>query len=627
VRRVCRLVLAGAALAALAVPAAAVAQSGAPRLTEEPTSGFPDKVYLLQLPQSRPLSGLQVDVSENGGSVVGLGIEEPGGKTSAAVLLIDASDSMRGAAISGAMAATRQFLAERKPNLPVAIVTFGPSTTVLSEFTTEREELAAAVASNPPLNEGTHIYDALLRVAELVEDEGVGRTNIVLLSDGTDVGSTASREEALAALDRVNGRVISVGLRSEQYNPEALRSLAGATGGSYAEAANPEALSAIFQRISERLSSEYVVTYRSLLPPRVEANVQVNVNGFAAPARASYTTPALNLSPRGTFDREWVDDVITSPWLMVFVIGSVLLLVAFAILSVIEYRRRSLRRRMRQYVSVPSEEESLLRRAEVTAFLAETAQKRVSRLRSWQAFESDVEIAGFKMSALAIAGWTIVGGILAGLVAAIYFQHFAGFLVAFAAPFVTRFVVSYKLRKARDTFQEQLADNLDVLAGAMRTGHAVMGALAVMVDSADEPSKREFRRVLQDENLGVPLEDALMVMARRMESYDAEQVAMVMRLQREAGGNTAEVLDRVAETIRGRMELRRLVNVLTAQAKISRWILTALPVFVLVMLMMSGGDYLDPMFDSTFGIIALIFGAILVLIGSFWIKKIATLDV
>ncbi len=179
----------------------------------------------------------------------------------------------------------------------------------------------------------------------------------------------------------------------------------------------------------------------------------------------------------------------------------------------------------------------------------------------------------------------------------------------------------------RRAFEEQLADNLDVLAGAMRTGHSTMGALSVMVDSSIEPSKTEFRRVLQDEQLGVPIDDALMVMARRMQSYDAEQLALVMRLQREAGGNTAEVLDRVAEVIRGRMELRRLVDVLTAQAKISRWILTALPVGVLLMLMLSGGDYLDPMLNSLVGKIALVFGAILVLIGSFWIKQISKLDV
>jgi tight adherence protein B len=118
-----------------------------------------------------------------------------------------------------------------------------------------------------------------------------------------------------------------------------------------------------------------------------------------------------------------------------------------------------------------------------------------------------------------------------------------------------------------------------------------------------------------------------MVMARRMESKDGEQVALVMRLQREAGGNTAEVLDRVAEVIRGRMELRRLVDVLTAQARISRWILTLLPVGVLLMLLMSGGDYLQPMLSSLVGKIALVFGAILVCIGSFWIKQISKMDV
>ena len=291
---------------------------------------------------------------------------------------------------------------------------------------------------------------------------------------------------------------------------------------------------------------------------------------------------------------------------MIFVIVAVLALIAFAIFSAIDVRNRSLRRRMAQYVTVPSEEESRLRRAEVASMLADTAQRTVGGQRWWQRFETDVELAGFGLSALAIAGWTIVGGILASIVAAIIFKSLLGLLVGLLAPFVTRYIVSRKVRKMRRAFEEQLADNLDVLAGAMRTGHSTMGALSVMIDSAIEPSKSEFRRVLQDEQLGVPLDDALMVMARRMQSYDAEQIALVMRLQREAGGNTAEVLDRVAEVIRGRMELRRLVEVLTAQARISRWILTALPIFVLLALIFTGGDYLQPMLDSLVGKIALV---------------------
>jgi tight adherence protein B len=558
--------------------------------------------------------------------VVGLGVQPPGGSSSGAVLLIDASNSMEGAPIAGAMAAARAFLAERKDDLPVSVVVFGPDDTILAEFTTDGEELTAAVAQAPPLAEGTHIYDALINVADQAKDEGLERTTVVLLSDGTDVGSAAGRAEALEALDEANVRVFSVGLKSKQYDPATLQAVAQRTGGRYAESSSPAALEPIFEEIGQQLSSEYEVTYRSVLPPEREAMVKASVVGFT-PATATYTTPALDVTPRGTFEQSWTDEVIVSPYLMVFIVIAVLALIAFAVLTILEARRRSLKRRMSMYVTVPSEEESRARRAEVSALLASRAQQRIGRLRSWQRFESDVELIGLTISPLALLFWTIVAGIVASLVAAIVLQSLWGLLIGLLAPFVTRAYVSRKVKKVKDAFEEQLADNLDVLSGAMRTGHSVMGALAVMVESADEPSKREFRRVLQDEQLGVPLDDALMVMARRMGSYDAEQVAMVMRLQREAGGNTAEVLDRVAETIRGRQEIRRLVQVLTAQARISRWILTSLPIFLLLVLSFTGGDYLDPLLHNTLGQFMLVLGAVLVFIGSFWIKKIAEVDV
>jgi tight adherence protein B len=620
------LILASAAVAALVVPTLALGQGPAPTLSDETTSGFPDKAYLVTLPSTQALTASKLDVTENGQPVMALGVAPPGGDKSGAILLIDASNSMKGAPIQSAMAAARAFLAERKADLPVAIVVFGPDDTVLTNFTTTTADLAEAVSTTPATSEGTHIYDALVSAVDMAKDQGLERTTIVLLSDGTDVGSSKSRAEALQAAADQNVRVISVGLSSPQYDPETLKSLADRTGGKYVETATPAELQPIFQEIGQQLSNEYEVTYRSLLPPQRQAVVLVKVAGLA-PASAKYTTPALTLEPQGTFEETWADEVITSPWLMIFVIVSILALVGFAIFSAIDVRNRSLRRRMAQYVTVPSEEESRLRRAEVASTLADTAQRTVGGLRSWQRFESDVELGGFSMSALAIAGWTIVGGIAASLVTAVVFQNLWGLLVGLLAPFVARWIVSRRVSKMRKAFEEQLADNLDVLAGAMRTGHSTMGALSVMVDSAVEPSKTEFRRVLQDEQLGVPLDDALMVMARRMQSYDAEQLGLVMKLQREAGGNTAEVLDRVAEVIRGRMELRRMVDVLTAQARISRWILTSLPIFVLLALSFTGGDYLDPMIHSLVGRIALVFGAVLVLIGSLWIKQISKLDV
>ncbi len=624
-RRPARIAAVSAAVAALVAPGLALGQSGAPKITESPSAGFPDRAYLLELPERRSLSASAVQVTENGTPVSELAVVPPGGASTGVVLLIDASNSMRGAPIKGAMTAARAFLKERKRNMPISVVVFGPDDTVLAGFTTDGEELAAAVAKTPATSEGTHIYDALIDAAGDITSQGLRRATIVLLSDGTDLGSEATLPEALATLDATNARVYSVGLRSEQYDPATLKSVALRSGGRYAEAARPADLEAIFAEIGDDLASEYEVTYRSVLPAQVDAKVAVKVGGQTA--RASYTTPALGVTRGGTFERTWIDTVILSPYLAVFVIISVIALLAFALLSAVDVRNRSLRHRMAQYVTVPTEEEGRMRRAEVTTMLADRAQRRVEGHRWWQSFERDVELGGFKYSPVGIAGWTLIAAVITSLVVAIAFQSMWGLLAGLAVPFVTRTVVKGRVKKKRKAFQEQLPDNLDVLAGALRAGHSLVGAMNVMLEGAAEPFKSEFRRVLQDEQLGVPLDDALMVMSRRMDNADVEQVAIVTRLQREAGGNTAEVLDRVVDNIRGRMELQRLVQVLTAQGRIARYILTAIPVFLLIFFLLVNAPWLSPLWDTTLGNVAMAMWVIMLVGGWFAIKKIVEIEV
>jgi tight adherence protein B len=626
-RRVLRLALAGAALAALSLPAVAVGQAGAPTLKDAPDTGFPDRQYLLQLPSPRTLESGDVTVTENGSSPSGqVGVEAPGSGTSGSILLIDASESMEGEPIQGAMAAARAFLPKRPAAMPVAIVSFHGEQTELSGFTTDAEGLSAAVANAPALAYGTEIYDTLVQAAEMATSQGLARSTVVLISDGTDVGSESTRAEALAALDAANVRVISVGLDSPQYDPDTLRSLAQNTGGTYVETATPAELAPVFEQIGTRLSSEYLITYRSVLPPTTPANVRATVAGLPA-ATASYTTPELVIEPRGTFESSWIDDVITSPFLLIFVVLSVLALLVFAVLTGLDVRSRSVRKRMAQYVSVPTEDESRQRRAEVAGMLAERAQRKVEGHRWWQSFESDVELAGFKATAVTIAGWTMLAGILTSIVVAVVFQSLLGLFAGLVAPFITRAVVKRRITKLQAAFAEELPDNLEVLAGALRAGHSLIGAMGVMVDGATEPSKSEFRRVLQDEQLGVPLDDALMVMSRRMDNLDVEQVAIVTRLQREAGGNTAEVLDRVVENIRGRMELRRLVRVLTAQGRIARYILTAIPIVLLVFFFSVNKVWLEPLWMTGPGRFALGTWVVLLISGWFAIKKIVEIEV
>ena len=624
-RRLVGIAAVSAAVAALFAPGIALGQAGAPRLAESPNSGFPDRAYLLQLPERQALTAAGVTVTENGGPVSGLAVVPPGGAATGAILLIDASNSMQGPPLQGAMAAARAFLKERKANMPVSVVVFGPDDTVLAEFTTDTNELASSVAETPATSEGTHIYDALIEATELVASQGLRRATVVLLSDGTDVGSEASRAEALTALAATSVRVYSVGLRSSQYDPATLQSVARRSGGRYAEAAQPAELAAIFTEIGTDLASEYELTYRSLLPPRVDANVSVTVGGQTA--KASYTTPALAITSGGTFDRSWLDEVIVSPYLAVFIVVSVIALLALALFSGIYARNSSLKHRMSQYVSVPSEEEGRMRRAEVAAMFADRAQRRVEGHRWFQSFERDVELGGFKYSPVGIVGWTLAAAIITSLVVAIMFQSLAGLLAGLFVPLVTRMIVKSRVSKKRKAFREQLPDNLDVLAGALRAGHSLVGAMNVMLEGADEPFKSEFRRVLQDEQLGVPLDDALMVMSRRMDNLDVEQVAIVTRLQREAGGNTAEVLDRVVDNIRGRMDLERLVTVLTAQGRIARYILTAIPIFLLGFFLLVNPVWLEPLWQTTVGNVAMVFWVVMLVGGWFAIKKIVEIEV
>jgi tight adherence protein B len=117
------------------------------------------------------------------------------------------------------------------------------------------------------------------------------------------------------------------------------------------------------------------------------------------------------------------------------------------------------------------------------------------------------------------------------------------------------------------------------------------------------------------------------VVVERMENRELEQVALVAALQRQSGGNTAEVLDRVTETIRERFELRRTVQTLTAQGRMSRWIVSLLPVFLLVVISLINPDYMKVLYESTGGRIALLFAGACVVSGSLVIKRIINIKI
>jgi tight adherence protein B len=151
--------------------------------------------------------------------------------------------------------------------------------------------------------------------------------------------------------------------------------------------------------------------------------------------------------------------------------------------------------------------------------------------------------------------------------------------------------------------------------------------MSAVVETAPEPSNSEFRRVSAEEQLGVPLEDAHATVVERMDNSDLDQVAVVARLQRETGSSAAEVIDRVIETVRSRAELRRLVQTLTAQGRLSRWVLTGLPIGLALILPLISRGYLQPLLHRPLGQVMLVIAALMVTAGSIIIGKIVDIKV
>jgi tight adherence protein B len=621
-----RLLRAATAACAILGLAAVPAAAGEEGFDLTPASGvkFPDRAFILTLPSEMTLPSGGVEVRENGVLVRGASIV-PAGEAAGqlgVVIVIDASNSMRGEPIEGAVEAAKAFVAQRSPYQQVALVTFNDSVSVALPFTTDQAKIDAALATAPTLARGTKIYDAVATATDLLEEVNLPAGAIVLLSDGADTGSLAGLDEVAktAANDRI--RVFTVGLHGEAFVPDALSSLAARTGGDFSDAQSVDALAPIFDQLGQQLSREYLVRYRSAADQGDTVHVSVQVQGLPGVATSVYATPAAG-APEGPFHHSAFDRFLRSGLSMLVAALISAVLVATALVLLVRPRNRTVRRRMAEFVSVAPAEDKAEARTDVLA----RAEKSIEQTKWWGRFKEKLEIANIRMPAMHIFVWTGIATFFAMWLGVTIGGSVLFAPLALGIPLAVHMAIERALERQRRLFSEQLPDNLQVLSSALRAGHSLVGALSVVVEDCPEPSHSEFRRVVADEQLGVPLEEALTVVARRMASVDLEQVALVSALQRETGGNTAEVLDRVTENVRGRFELRRLVQTLTAQGRMSRWIVSFLPLGLLVLITLVNPEYMQPLYTHTFGRVMLVAAAVMVVAGSLVIRRIVNIKV
>jgi len=621
-----KLALAAASLLALALFAASAASAGGSglRLVEAKGPPFPVRTLVLSLPSGRKLTAQDVSITENGTSVVDTTLvpaSEASRKTFGVVLVLDTSWSMRGKPLAAAVAAEQAFAARRNPNEQLGLIEFNRQAKTVLPLTTSATRISAALAAQPKVATGTHIFDAVAKAEAMLSAARITSGSIVVLSDGADTGSAKTLGQVATAAVRAHMRIYTIGLADSSYKPRTLEALARAGHGQYAQA-KAKALAPLFDQLSQLLSNEYLLRYKSLAGPNQPVRVQVQVRGLGTAAIA-YRTPALNVPkvvPK-PYTPSLGSRIWSSPITMVVLALFAAAVVALLVIGLVQPRRSNLPARMAEFVSIRS-----LQRDKGQQAPAEQAG-REQPPRFWTRFEQTLEIAEINA-----APETIVAGAFAAT-ALTFLLIYAGTgspwwaLFALGVPYLVREWVVRTLARRRNRFAEQLPDALQVVASALRSGHSFAGALAVVVDSASEPMKSEMQRVVADEQLGVPIQNSLAVVAERMASRDVEQLALVAQLQREAGGNAAEVIDRVAETVRERFDLRRLIQTLTMQGRMTRWIVSALPIGIVLVLQIENPHYLHPLLASTGGKVVFGLAAAWAVAGSFVIKKIVEIEV
>lgn len=176
-------------------------------------------------------------------------------------------------------------------------------------------------------------------------------------------------------------------------------------------------------------------------------------------------------------------------------------------------------------------------------------------------------------------------------------------------------------------FLAQLPDTLQLLAGSLASGYSLPQAMDSVVRETRPPISVEFNRALIEARLGLLPEDALDGIAGRTGSRDFSWIVMAIRIQREIGGNLAELLATVADTLRERERLRRQVNALSAEGKLSGVILGALPVVFAVYLILVRPEYINPLFTTPMGLVLLGIGCVALVIGAFWMSKVIKVEV
>jgi tight adherence protein B len=322
--------------------------------------------------------------------------------------------------------------------------------------------------------------------------------------------------------------------------------------------------------------------------------------------------------------------------ILVFVVVALGVFVVVSLLDQRSAQARLLRERLatvqQAAARAPSEELALLRDEMLSKIPAlDSLLRRSSRISNLQPFleQANLKIRAGNIlvlcvvSALALAA---VGFLAAGSLPVNQALLFAAVGLVLGG-FLPYSYASYRRTKRFQKFEELFPEAIDTLARAVRAGHAFTTALELIANELSEPIASEFRKLFEEQKFGLPVRDALMNLAERVPLVDVKFFVTAVMLQRETGGNLAEILDNLSYVIRERFKIMRQVRVYTAQGRLTMMLLMGLPPVIVITMLLTSPAFIRPLFADPIGHFLVVAGIVLQTMGYFVIRKIIQIQV
>ena len=599
-----------AVLALLALPAVAEA-SGSVQIRRVDLDGFP----LVRVTAVAP-KGSRPALAEDG-RPAGFGTARQLGSAQALLLAVDNSGSMTGRPLRDAKRAAAGFLARERRTGRTGLVTFGHEALALTRPREAAPVVAARLSSlAPDVQSGTALYDAVVvsvgRLRQMSNDSRI----LVLLTDGRDVGSKSTLAEAIASARHANVVVyaIAAGTKADR-GP--LAALASATGGRIFDAADTARLDAAYRSLGRELRRTWQLSYLSQARPGDRTMLTVRAAGARAEAP---------LHVQGGNNASGVVPEAGSPITAAVVVVLAALLLAGAG-AVVGGRRRTseLTRLLEPHVAVrPVAEEQRGPAARFDSLLMWTERSvgdlpgsgRLSRVVERSGLQVRVGHVPYLAGAAALTFG--VAGTVVGAPPALALLSMLGGL---AAPLIALTIVA---RRRTIAFDRQLPDVLATIASTLRAGHGLRPALRAIADDAAPPASEEFARVLGEERLGRPLDEALAAMCERIGSDDLEYVATAVNVQSQTGGSLAGLFDTLAETVRERQRHARKLKALTGLGRMSAIVLVGLPIGLGALMTLLSPSYMAPLYTKSSGQVLIGVCLASMAIGGLFLKRIVS---